>query len=791
MATTDAVQDHYTDRKALAVNAAAYALQQWNKVDRDDIGRSWLRMLPGVAAVLSAAQLAAAEQADPYLDDVAPGSAVDTLVVAAAFAGAAADGRSLASLLFQPVMMVLRALGLGAPVERAMAGGAANLDMIVRTEVADAGRVADQVGITARPELDGYIRVVVGDSCNRCIILAGRWYRYSEGFERHPRCDCAMLPASQAEAAGLVQDPQAIYESMTERERTQAGWSEGDQKAIDAGADINQVTNATNRVGRKKSVYTAGGREFTRESTTKRGVTRGRLKHRMTPDQIFIEAGDDRDEAIRLLQEHGYLTGEPRTVTATKKDLALAADAAEDFSAGVAIVEDLVLNKGMSLDQVIEFLQTSRASADILAAARRAKDPKRLVTTLRGMRTRRAGAASKPVAVPKVDADDNLERRTVPQLRALAKDRGVKLGSRDRKADIIAKLRAAGGARKPDRSVPANEFGDDYEVRRMTNREAQLASLEAQLATAEADRIKHMAQWAQSLRLEVAKSNPDKRMVEYYKNGLAAANLRPQQLRNDIAQLKASKDPALDRPSIYESNIIRVGTPSQARVTAHLDKTVVSTKLSLKARLSTLKQLNHQASLSTRTAMRLSRVSAPERHDDIDYIHHYPNVNAFYVFDDARMVLSPHRLNNLDGWTAMKLNCFRTGWSTWSGADDGLGSTVAHEYGHHIDNMIFGRSASSSSKPERARPLIAAIGKAFGIKDVDPTAADVQQELKRILSANKAKIQTLVSEYGTESMHEMLAEIWQEYSTMGAKARPHIRAIGDLMRRLADEGALE
>lgn len=114
-----------------------------------------------------------------------------------------------------------------------------------------------------------------------------------------------MLPTSQAEAAGLVQDPMDIYESMTERERTEAGWSEADQKAIDAGADINLVTNA------QRSVYTAGGREFTRDSTTKRGVTRGRLRARMTPDQIFIEAGDDRDESIRLLQEHGYLLGTP------------------------------------------------------------------------------------------------------------------------------------------------------------------------------------------------------------------------------------------------------------------------------------------------------------------------------------------------------------------------------------------------------------------------------------------------------------------------------------------------
>lgn len=330
MPAPDAAQDHYTERKKLAVAAAAHALAQWDKVDRDDIGRSWLGMLPEMAAVMSAAQLASAESADPYIDAVAPSSSVDALVSAAAFAGVAADGRSLASLLFRPVLLVLRALGFGASVERAMAVGAANLDMVVRSEVADAGRVADQVAITARPEIDGYIRVVVGDSCSRCIILAGRWYRYSEGFARHPRCDCAMLPAAQAEAANLVQDPMAIYESMTERERTEAGWSEADQKAIDAGADINLVTNA------RRSVYTAGGREFTRDSTTRRGVTRGRLRARMTPDQIFIEADDDRDEAIRLLQKHGYLSGTP---TDRRHDDPAAAAAAADPALKMTIAQ--------------------------------------------------------------------------------------------------------------------------------------------------------------------------------------------------------------------------------------------------------------------------------------------------------------------------------------------------------------------------------------------------------------------------------------------------------------------
>lgn len=359
MAASEVALDHAAGRKKLAVAAAAYAAQQWGKVDRNNIAKSWLRLIPGVAAILSAAQLAAAEQADPYMAEAAPASTVEALVSAAAFAGAAADGRSLAGLLFQPVILALRAIGRGSDVERAMAGGAAKLDMIVRTEVADAGRVADQVAMTAHPEVDGYIRVVVGDTCNRCIILAGRWYRYSEGFARHPRCDCIMLPASQAEAAGLVQDPMAIYSSMTERERAQAGWSEADQKAIEAGADINQVTNA------QRSTYTAGGRQFTRDSTTKRGIARGRLRARMTPDQIFIEAGDDRDKAIELLRKHGYLIGGG---TSTPDD---AQQRAVDRQAAI----DKVRARAEFLAEVEEVAVINEATGDELARmVRRAAD---------------------------------------------------------------------------------------------------------------------------------------------------------------------------------------------------------------------------------------------------------------------------------------------------------------------------------------------------------------------------------------------------------------------------------
>lgn len=107
-----------------------------------------------------------------------------------------------------------------------------------------------------------------------------------------------MWPASRVEAAGIVQTPRSVYESMTPQERSRAGWNKADQKAIDAGADIARVTNI-----HRGGLYVAGGKRYTYEATTRRGVGTGR---RLTPRQIFLET-DDRDEQIRLLKRFGYI----------------------------------------------------------------------------------------------------------------------------------------------------------------------------------------------------------------------------------------------------------------------------------------------------------------------------------------------------------------------------------------------------------------------------------------------------------------------------------------------------
>jgi hypothetical protein len=285
---------HQATRQVLVAAAAASAAQRWAQVDARAIAQSWARGSVELAVAVSAAQLAAAQQADPYMAAVLESPAAGYAVAGGALAGVASDGRDLLSLLYQPAVAALTAIRDGAVADDALRVAAAGLDAIVRTQVADAGRVADQVALVARG-VDGYVRLVVGRSCSRCIILAGRVYEWSEGFERHPNCDCIHIPVAAAEAAGIVQDPMVVYNAMTPEERTKAGWSRAEQQAIADGADIAAVTNV-----HRGGVFVAGGRKFTHEG-------RSRRRPRITPEQVYREAAGDRDEALRLLRLHGYI----------------------------------------------------------------------------------------------------------------------------------------------------------------------------------------------------------------------------------------------------------------------------------------------------------------------------------------------------------------------------------------------------------------------------------------------------------------------------------------------------
>lgn len=180
------------------------------------------------------------------------------------------------------------------------------VDRLVATLVQDSGRSAAGVATAVRPNVDGHVRYLNPPSCSRCAILAGRIYRWSQGFQRHPLCDCVMVPTTMSVGPELISDPLVAFERGQVR-----GLSTADQQAIRDGADMGQVVN----IRRKAAGLSSSGTALTRGG-------------RLTPDGIYALA-KSRDDAVELLQTQGYVivrkaaplrqvAGSPAEVTAAK-----------------------------------------------------------------------------------------------------------------------------------------------------------------------------------------------------------------------------------------------------------------------------------------------------------------------------------------------------------------------------------------------------------------------------------------------------------------------------------------
>jgi hypothetical protein len=284
---------------------------------RGDTGRLILNAV--IAGQLTAAQGAQAFVTGAMLVQGAGVEALATLN-AGALAGVAMDGRPLATLLYIPAITTAQALQAGMPADAALARGMAQMGTLVATTIADTARTATQVAMTAEPRCYGYVRVVKLPACSRCIVLAGRQYTYSDGFKRHPKCDCGMEPMSEAEwrSRETAGSPDDLFKAMSAEERRKAFGAAG-AEAIEQGADISQVVNA-----RRGLATTTTGKKVTTEGTTKRGIGGKALnagfervpgqrlarakEARLMPEQILKNAHGNRELQIALLKKHGYIT---------------------------------------------------------------------------------------------------------------------------------------------------------------------------------------------------------------------------------------------------------------------------------------------------------------------------------------------------------------------------------------------------------------------------------------------------------------------------------------------------
>jgi hypothetical protein len=321
-ADSAAAADAYQSAQSRTSQAAALAaVGIWRRINGKALDASFAVLLPQLLAVVARAQLLAATAGASFLTRILAAqemTAAGARLAPEAFAGLTGDGRPMGSLLYAPVALSKQRIGQGSRIADVIAAEELHMALLVRTQVQDAGRMALQSAMAAEPRVRGYVRKVNLPACARCIILSGRFYRYSDGFQRHPNCDCTMIPALAGGAFIETENPAELIARMQADHpaKLRKSLTEGDLAALKHGADLNQVVNA------HRGMTTAAGPgrtvQVTTEGTTRRGVAgkrlgapRGGRAARLTPAQVFEEAslnGWDRTEIVRQLTRFGYIT---------------------------------------------------------------------------------------------------------------------------------------------------------------------------------------------------------------------------------------------------------------------------------------------------------------------------------------------------------------------------------------------------------------------------------------------------------------------------------------------------
>lgn len=278
-------------QQAIAGTTAAVLGRLWRRLG-SDFSAEWAQVRPQGVEALQAGRSAAVASAVGYVDAVLGETGQVAAPVGelapARFLAATPDGRDVGALLDQPVIRARAAVAGGATVQQALAQAGTLLTAISLTALADTRRAVYQADIGMRPTLTGYVRMLNPPSCTRCVILAGKWFRWNEGFQRHPRCDCQHIPASENVGGDLRTDPYEYFKGLNGAEQDRL-FGKNDAQAIRDGADIYRVANV-----RRRGLATASG------------ARRYGTPHRLTVDDIYRVAGS-RERAIALMRAEGFI----------------------------------------------------------------------------------------------------------------------------------------------------------------------------------------------------------------------------------------------------------------------------------------------------------------------------------------------------------------------------------------------------------------------------------------------------------------------------------------------------
>lgn len=321
-----------TQRREIAAATAA-ALRLWRRMG-DEFDPSYALIERQLWAVMDTAQeritagalayipavLDETNQRNPDPDYEVP---VRTLV------GTAGDGLGTDTLAYGAVVHAKTATLDGASSTQALAAGGRFLSTAMGTLLSDTGRTAEKMASQAR-RVTGYVRMLEPPSCGRCVILAGKWSGRREAFQRHPKCDCRNIPASEDIAGDLLTTPGEYLDGLDDEGLVKALGSKANAQAYKDGADSTQLINAYRRAGAVNTAQQFGrGVKYTTEGITRRGqafaaMSRAGYAQRQTivrekgaryfqtrtrrlmPETIYSRATSQAD-AQRLLKLYGWI----------------------------------------------------------------------------------------------------------------------------------------------------------------------------------------------------------------------------------------------------------------------------------------------------------------------------------------------------------------------------------------------------------------------------------------------------------------------------------------------------
>lgn len=251
----------------------------------------------------------------------------DYEVPARTLVGTAGDGLGTDTLAYGAVVHAKTATLDGASIPEALAVGGRFLSTAVGTLLSDTGRTAEKMAAHSR-KVGGFVRMLEPPSCGRCVILAGKHFGAREAFQRHPRCDCRNIPASEDVAGDMLTTPGEYLDGLSDDELAKALGSKANARAYRDGADSIQLVNAY-RSGVRPAQQFGHSIKYTTDGITRRGqayraMQRSGWAHRdadrrakgeryfstqqprLMPETIYSRA-KSRGDAQRLLRLYGWI----------------------------------------------------------------------------------------------------------------------------------------------------------------------------------------------------------------------------------------------------------------------------------------------------------------------------------------------------------------------------------------------------------------------------------------------------------------------------------------------------